>query len=155
MGLLQWTPDLETGIEAIDEQNRQLVMLINDLREARVDNDIDKVAELLDYIIDYTEFHFAFEEQLMKDAGYEFYLGHKRIHESFVRRVLEYYERFKKGEAIIEQLEDLFSRWLVGHIKREDMAYVETVVKYLIRQGHDEYLQKEKSFFTRLFSLGT
>lgn len=154
MGLLQWTPDLETGIEVIDNQHRQLVMLINELHEARVNDDINKVAEVLEGVIDYTEFHFAFEEQMMKDAGYEFVLGHKRVHELFVRRVLEYYERFKKGEPIADQLESLLSRWLIGHIKREDMAYVETVVDYLISQGHEEYLKKEKGFFARWFGLG-
>lgn len=151
MKLLEWTPDLNTGIEIIDEQHMQIINLINKLHEARMNNDVKQVAEVLEGTIDYTEFHFAFEEQMLKDAGYEFVLGHKRVHELFIRRVMEYYERFQAGQPIAEQLEGLLSRWLLGHIKREDMAYAEVVRAYLSKQGHDNYKKKEKGFFARWF----
>lgn len=34
MAKITWTPDLDTGIEPIDQQHRQLVELINQLDDA-------------------------------------------------------------------------------------------------------------------------
>ena len=62
------------------------------------------VAEVIDELVDYTMSHFAFEEELMEEAGYPFCAAHKRVHEIFGKRVSEYRLRFQAGEDITDTL---------------------------------------------------
>jgi CheY-like chemotaxis protein len=71
--------------------------------------------------------HFAFEEELMEEAGYTFTNAHKRVHEIFIKRVAEYRQRYQAGEDIADELKNMLSRWLINHIRGDDKAYAETI----------------------------
>ncbi|MEY2633873.1 MAG: hypothetical protein RIR00_2527, partial [Pseudomonadota bacterium] len=85
------------------------------------------VGDVLGEMTDYTISHFAFEEALMEDAGYQFCKAHKRIHELFIKRVSEYQMRFTGGEDVAEELNTMLSKWLYNHIRNDDAAYVGAV----------------------------
>ncbi|MDX9700016.1 MAG: bacteriohemerythrin [Rhodocyclaceae bacterium] len=137
MAELVWSDDLNTGIEPIDMQHRQIVTFINQLYEAQLAGDRDATADVIDGLIEYTVSHFAFEETLMEDAGYEFVRPHKKVHELFVRRVSEFHERFKNGEDVAQSLHQLLARWLFNHIRHDDASYVDSV-KASMRQLTEE-----------------
>jgi hemerythrin len=120
---IAWTADLDTGIEPIDVQHRQLVDYINDLDVAAETGNRKAVAEVLELLIEYTLSHFAFEEQLLIDAGYTFAAAHKSMHDVFVKRVERYKDRFQAGEDIVAELQRMLKSWLVHHIKRDDKQY--------------------------------
>lgn len=82
---------------------------------------------MIEALVDYTVSHFAFEESLMEDAGYQFSRAHKRIHDLFIKRVSDYWARYAKSEDVAEELQNLLSRWLFSHIKEEDARYVGAV----------------------------
>lgn len=132
MGHLMWTKDLETGIEVIDGQHERIVSYINKLHDARIQNDIKAVGDIIEATVDYTMSHFSFEEALIEDAGYEFVRPHKKVHELFIRRISEFQHRFKSGEDISEELHALLARWLFNHIKNDDAAYVKAVKSNII-----------------------
>ncbi len=127
MAHLVWTHDLNTGIDVIDGQHRQIVAFINRLHDAKLTGNREVIGEVIDGMVDYTLSHFAFEETLMEDAGYEFVRPHKKVHELFVRRVGEMQARFKGGEDIIDELHGLLARWLFNHIRNDDASYVRAV----------------------------
>ncbi|MCG7908078.1 MAG: bacteriohemerythrin, partial [Candidatus Thiodiazotropha taylori] len=87
MGYLVWTKELETGIEVIDGQHERIVDYINKLHDARLNNDLSAIGDIIAATVDYTMSHFSFEEALIEDAGYEFVRPHKKVHELFIRRV--------------------------------------------------------------------
>ena len=117
MTYLSWSPDLDTGIPGIDNQHKQLMDFINRLHDARQHADRQGVVAVVDDLVEYTLSHFAFEECLMEDAGYEFVRGHKKVHELFVRRVASFSDRLKRGEDISHELHSLLHRWLFSHIR--------------------------------------
>lgn len=123
---LTWRNDLNTGIEVIDAQHRQIVEMINQLDETQ-GQDRAAVGVVIEALVDYTVSHFAFEESLMEDAGYQFSRAHKRIHDLFIKRVSDYRGRYAAGEDVAEELQELLSRWLFSHIKEEDASYVGAV----------------------------
>lgn len=133
MAELVWTDDLNTGIEPIDLQHRQIVSFINQLHEAHLGGDRTAVADVIEGLVEYTVSHFAFEEALMEDAGYEFVRPHKKVHELFVRRVSEYHDRFKAGEDVAHALHELLARWLFNHIRHDDASYVGSVKTNMIK----------------------
>ena len=131
MKVLTWSPDLDTGVAVIDQQHRRIVDLINALNEASKSHSRDLVGEAIGELIDYTMSHFAFEEELMEEAGYPFCAAHKRVHEVFIKRVAEYRLRFQAGEDISDELRTMLSRWLFNHIRGDDQAYAEQVKAHL------------------------
>jgi hemerythrin len=149
MSLLVWQDDLNTGIEVIDNQHRRIVEMINHLHVNHKSLDRAATGEVIDEMIDYTLSHFAFEEELMEEAGYPFTAAHKRVHEIFTRRVGEYRMRFETGEDVTEELKNMLSRWLFNHIRGDDKAYADTIKKHLNISSPPK--RKSASWFKRLF----
>lgn len=133
MAKITWTPDLDTGIEPIDQQHRQLVELINQLDDAQLGGDRQAIGKVIEGLIEYTVSHFAFEEALMDDAGYQFVRPHKKVHEIFVRRAKELQDRFFAGEDVAGELQTMLGRWLLNHIRRDDASYVSAVKGAMVR----------------------
>lgn len=124
---LVWTTDLNTGIDVIDNQHQRIVHYINQLGDAIEQRSRGAVGTVLNELVDYTVSHFAFEESLQEEAGYQYAKPHKAVHELFIKRISKYQEKHGAGEDIASQLHSMLSTWLVHHIKKDDMAYVAEV----------------------------
>lgn len=149
MSKLEWSEELSTGIEVIDNQHKRIVDYINQLYDARTSgHKQEDIGKVIDELVDYTLSHFTFEESMQEEANYPFLKAHKKVHDLFVKRVGEYQQRFKLGEDVSEELNNLLVTWLYNHIKRDDADYVDAVKKN-IAQG--EFVEKKKGFFGRLF----
>ncbi len=124
---ITWTKDLNTGIELIDEQHRQIVDFINQLETVKETQRPDTVRQVVEECVQYTMSHFAFEEEIQEEAGYEYCRPHKKVHELFTRRVGEYRKRLDDGEDVAVELHGMLANWLVNHIKHDDADYVPAV----------------------------
>ena len=77
----EFTDDLVTGNEMIDGQHRELIGKINDLLVSCEDRSNQSgAARLLNYLADYTEFHFNEEEASQKEIGYPGLKEHQEKH---------------------------------------------------------------------------
>ena len=144
MAILQWVPELNTGIPEIDRQHRRICDYINQIEEIRHTHDRNKLGEVIGEVVDYTMSHFAFEEGLMEDAGYAFAAPHKRVHELVTRRVSDLKARFEKGEDVAEELHSLLSRWLFNHIRNDDRGYIEAAQVFLRMSAGWQASQRSK-----------
>ena len=127
MAQIEWTPDLETGISVIDGQHRRIVVYINTLDEISDSPARAATGRVIDELIDYTYSHFAFEEALMEQAGYEFLALHKGTHDAFRERVDDFKQRFDRGEDVTGPLAELLRTWLISHIRHDDAGYAPLV----------------------------
>lgn len=149
---ISWTHELDTGIDVIDQQHRRIVDFINDLEAAQVMKDKNKIREVINDCVDYTLSHFAFEESLQEEAGYQYCKPHKKVHELFTRKVAEYQERMQLGDDVSEELHAMLARWLVNHIKRDDADYVGAVkanMQGVIKEKEEK--QETAGWFRRFF----
>ena len=126
-----WVRELELGIPAIDSQHKQLVKLVNELNDALVAKNRPKAELIFEEVLDYLVSHFEFEEKLQEKAGYCFLKAHRRVHEIFMRKVNAVRERARNGEDVALELLQMLKKWLMHHIKSEDLDYVEAVQHYL------------------------
>ena len=62
MEMIQWNEVLATGIPAIDNQHKKLLELANQLGGAIERGDAEVAEYVLGDLVDYTVYHFAFEE---------------------------------------------------------------------------------------------
>lgn len=122
--VLGWTPDLNTGIEVIDDQHRRLIECINALEVVMASRNRAAIGEVLDRLVKNLLSHFTFEEALQVESGYKFAAPHKAMHAVFAKRVMTYRQRFKDGENVITELHSMLCTWLVHHIQRDDGSYI-------------------------------
>lgn len=129
MACMEWTQELETGIQEIDSQHRQFVDLINELDDAIKTSNADGIKHVIEGVLSYTITHFGFEEELMQKAGFSSLKAHQQSHEYFMRKVAVLRGRFNAGENVSLLLLNMLKDWLVSHIKGEDRDYIDSVKK--------------------------
>ena len=127
MAYIEWTNDFSTGIDVIDRQHKRIIHYINQLEDAQTLNDSKLVSEVLINLIDYTFSHFAFEESLMDEAEYIGANVHKKTHEVFRDKIIEYQKKHNKGIDVNEELKKLLNNWLLNHISDDDSSYAPVV----------------------------
>ncbi len=126
MAHIVWNDKLSVGVDVIDKQHMRIVDYINQLHDAinsSAPNRKERIASIVNDTVDYTESHFGFEETLMEEISYPYLKAHKKVHELFVRKVLDYKKRLDAGEDIAVELRETLARWLINHIKNEDADY--------------------------------
>ncbi len=126
----QFDDNLITGNEMIDSQHKELIEKINSLLETCEKRD-GKMAALktLNYLADYTDFHFGAEEKLQEEINYPGIEEHKRKHEELRAVVKDLYEMLEDQEGptdeFVEQVNRNVTQWLYDHIKGYDRAVAE------------------------------
>ena len=56
---MNWRSEYNTGIDVIDDQHKRILDYINQIEDVRFTHDRNKIKEVLDNIIDYTQSHFT------------------------------------------------------------------------------------------------
>ena len=136
----------------IDNQHRQILDYINALEQVKNTGQRDKIKEVLEDLIDYTQSHFSFEENLLEQVSYQYLPSHRGIHDLFVKRLNDYRLKFEKGESIEKDLYRLLSKWLINHIQHDDQDYVDAVRDNMLSYLRKQEEKKGKSWFSRFFS---
>lgn len=125
MSVVQWSPAFATGVREIDDQHKRLIGYINELHGESAPSSVD-VSRVLESAIDYTLYHFAFEEALMESQGYPLLDAHKQVHDTFAQELRALKAQFVAGTMTAEQLKELLARWLFDHISRADTVALRT-----------------------------
>lgn len=122
---VEWHDSYSVGIEAIDNDHKKLLNLINQLQTAaHYQTDPQYEREAFDALVDYTKTHFKREEDLMQAHGYPTYAGHKAEHEAMIAKVNEMLQNYHaKPHDTIEEAVQYLKKWLVGHINGTDQGY--------------------------------
>jgi hemerythrin len=126
MALIKWTAEYELGVASIDAQHKHLVDIVNRFDESLQKGKGSRVMnEILNELVGYTQEHFADEEKIMSQAGYE----HLKQHQAQHRQLLQKVERFQfefngEGRRVTSDVQDFLRYWLSSHILKDDKAFV-------------------------------
>lgn len=143
-----WNNSYSVGLEEIDQQHQQLIILMNRLElitkySPNSINYTEKLITVIEQLINYTVLHFSTEEVLMKMFDYPDYENHKNGHEKFVLLVSEKKQDLltlieiepdiqKRNEYVCAQAKEIFEylqNWLLNHIMKSDKLYSEFFIK--------------------------
>jgi hemerythrin len=123
----EWTSKLETGIEKIDEQHKELFNRIDRLELAIYKGQAAaELSALLEYLESYIIEHFETEEQLMLDHVYPNFAPHSREHTEFRNIFTEILDSCKNKGAdsyLAIDVSKKMRKWWENHILKTDMAY--------------------------------
>ena len=126
----EFTDDLVTGNEPIDSQHKELISKINDLLiSCEERSNKTGAARMLNYLADYTDFHFKAEEALQQEIGYPGFEEHKKKHAELRATVQELYDMLTDEEgptdAFVETVKANVWEWLIYHIQTFDRSVAE------------------------------
>ncbi|MHA1576722.1 MAG: bacteriohemerythrin [Candidatus Thorarchaeota archaeon] len=127
MDKIEWTNSLSVGVDLIDEQHKMLIQKIADLAEAvNKTQGEEKILKTLGFMVEYTDFHFSAEEQLMKEHNYSGMDYHLKQHAQFVQMLNNLEEDFKEDGATRDlgtSINTYLINWLVNHIQKVDVEF--------------------------------
>ena len=118
---------IDAGNELIDGQHKELIDKINKLVICCEEGGGKLEAiKMLDYLADYTDFHFKAEEDLQEKIGYPGIDEHRKKHEEFKQAVSELHDMLAEEEgptdAFVQAVNKNVIEWLYGHIKGFDCS---------------------------------
>lgn len=126
MSFVTWTEDLSVGVDALDEDHRELIGIFNEVLETKQNNTKrEDLLGLLDRLVDYTRFHFSREEALMRKRNYPDLDAHKAQHDGFIHRIIDLKRQYEAGSALMLRIDLVITLndWLIDHIRNTDMDY--------------------------------
>jgi hemerythrin-like metal-binding protein len=123
--LIKWNPSLSVGIESIDSQHQLLVTMIRHLQQAMLEGRAREVVSPLFVALNqYTQFHFQYEEQLLRDHQYTKVTSHCEIHKGLITQLHELEAKYASGKLTAgAPLMQFLRTWLMDHISAHDQAY--------------------------------
>ena len=83
------------------------------------------INSILDELVDYTRFHFSFEERQFRAFEYPARTDHERIHKKLVGQIEDFQRQIAAGKAgVTMDLMNFLMEWLQNHILKVDKQYV-------------------------------
>jgi hemerythrin len=125
MAKIEWDDSLSVGVGLIDEQHKMLIQKLQDLSDAiNEGREFNKIMKTLDFMIDYTDFHFSEEEKRMSEHGYPGLEDQQNQHGQFkvtLNHILEDFKEEGPTKALATSINVFLVNWLISHIKGTDL----------------------------------
>lgn len=131
MEIFPWNDDFNIGITKIDKQHHKLVDLINQLAKVMIMGGESQLADVLEELGNYAQFHFHDEEKIWKTylENDNSFKKHQATHDSFMKKILKI--RANQGEKsfqlMVEEIVRFLIHWLAFHILDTDKRMALTI----------------------------
>lgn len=127
MEILRWHERFSVGNKEMDFQHKMLLNFANYLTTGSGRGyKHHEMKDLLEELISYTEYHFAAEEELLKE--HPAIESHRKMHEEFTKTVHGFEVEFKKGkETINSALFTFLVDWIQDHLLKTDIAFFKSL----------------------------
>lgn len=96
---LEWLDSFSIGIEAIDNDHKAILQIMQDVQEAIQSKEYDRCIVLLDDLVDLGTAHFLREEVYLAKVSYPYIEEHIQYHQDLLQKV-------KSVKAICNNVED-------------------------------------------------
>ena len=127
MGKIEWDGSLAIGVKLIDDQHSMLIQRLNDMTHAVESAQGPKeVARTLQFLIEYTDYHFKTEEKHMRETNFPGLEGQINAHEEFKKTLTDLEGDFTEEgatESLAGAIDTLLVNWLKDHIRSKDLEF--------------------------------
>ena len=128
MPIFQWTPKLDTGVEAMNEEHKVLLQTMNSLY--RLNAERGKKENLLKMITQLrflAQKHFFDEEEYLRKINYAEINLHKGIHRALLKKYDDSMNKFISSpeQLLSREFFDFLEVWIASHIEKVDTKYAE------------------------------
>jgi len=125
----KWKDRYKLGIEEIDRQHKNLFDIGARVYELAMLQDsydhYDEIMSVLNELLDYTKYHFTYEEDLIKKYGYDGLEEQQKGHAFYVEKIKSIASEDIDSDQYktIVELVDFLSEWISSHILLADRKY--------------------------------
>ncbi len=125
--LIKWNENYSIDLNIIDQQHKKWIDFINILYLSfKNEASISEINENILKLLDYTDYHFGFEEKYLEDFKCGNFEAHKHEHEQFIAKIKEYQNMIENGEYnAVYALIVYLNGWVLNHIQNDDKDYVD------------------------------
>jgi len=132
MALIIWNSKFSVGVQALDDQHKALLNVLNEFHAASMKGKAREVAgPMMRQIVQLANEHFSTEQRMMESTQYPELAEHRSKHEELSAKLAEYVSRHEKGDTTMyAQLLYFMRDWLSKHMQTEDCAYVSWIASH-------------------------
>jgi len=121
----RWHDGLKVGIEMVDEDHRRLFEILNTL-DGEVGDDPARIDAILDDLLTYAAQHFAREEAIQEEAGFEGLEENRRQHRELTLTLDVFLAKYRAGglgepAVAAAKIRDFLTIWIEEHIQKTDL----------------------------------
>jgi len=133
MSIFVWDAKYSLKIDEIDRQHQKLLALFNELYDAmQLGHGNEVIGEVLAGVVDYTAYHFAYEEKLFLQYGYPDEAAHRAEHAKLTDQATVLVRKHQAGQSHVAVATLKFlCDWLNSHILGSDKKFA----PFLIEKG--------------------
>jgi hemerythrin-like metal-binding protein len=120
MTLIEWKPEFCLGIPKMDADHRYMIGLINGLNEQLQSGEHPTfIIGILEELYSSATKHFAHEEAIMRDCGYDEYQEHEADHRRLLDRVTTWISDYQT-ERLDDGAAEWLASWFCNHFQSHD-----------------------------------
>lgn len=123
---ITWDETFSVKVEELDAQHKKWIGIMNQLHNCLMKPDglHEITVKTLDAMVEYGIFHFSFEEDYLRQIGYPNLAAHKKEHDLFLNKIMQYRDAERAGKLVLNtEIMKILQNWLQEHILREDKKY--------------------------------
>ncbi|BCS97250.1 hemerythrin [Desulfoluna limicola] len=134
VSLMKWSDDLLIHVDDIDDQHRNLFLIINRLIvHKKTNGPREELLDFLHVLVAYSQAHFRTEAQHMADAHYPLAQEHSEEHVEFTQTIQAFMRDYDKGtEDLCDKMLTFLRLWWLSHVADADQKFGE----YLKEEGY-------------------
>jgi len=123
---LVWREQLSVANDAIDNDHKHLIEIINLVEESMLDKNRNKLATALNTLVEYSQIHFEREEKIAEAAGYTQTPHLHDTHQALLKQ-LEKVQGEMDGigqewsDETAQHFTTFLRAWLIDHVIKEDL----------------------------------
>ncbi|NLY43559.1 MAG: hemerythrin family protein [Clostridiaceae bacterium] len=127
----QWKERYKLGIPEIDAQHKKLFEIGNRAYDIAMSEDrfdlYDDIMAIIDELLDYTRYHFEYEEKLMEKYSYSNINNQIIEHNFYINKIssISPNEIDDNQQKTILEILDFLSQWISTHILFSDRRYAD------------------------------
>jgi hemerythrin-like metal-binding domain len=128
----KWKEDYCLNIDEIDAQHKRLLEIGDEVYDIAILDDgydhYDEIMNVIDKLLEYTEYHFNYEEKMLKELNYKELHDQEEEHYYYIYKIKSIASREdiddNQRKTLLELLEFL-SQWITNHIMVSDRKYAD------------------------------
>jgi len=134
VSMLNWTDDMLVHIDEIDDQHRNLFLLINRLIiHKRNRGRREELLDLIRVLVAFAQTHFRTEDHHMAETRYPLAVAHSKEHLKFTERIKEFAGDYEQEtEDLSDRMLSFLRFWWTVHVAESDQKFA----KHLKNEGY-------------------
>lgn len=132
MAAFKWKEEYNLNITEIDKQHKKLMEIGKKAYDIAIIDDgydrYDEIMLIIDELLEYTKYHFEYEENMLKEYNYDHIHEQVEEHGFYIYKINEVAEREDIDDnqrKVILEIIDFLSKWISEHIMIADRKYAE------------------------------